>query len=510
MGSSIILKLLNVTHYYRNKKSKKWYLPFGYDAEDIELNNINLHIYQGEALGIIGEPESSKELIGRLLSGEIKPDKGRIVRKKDLFFADIEDKLLQVDTVEDYIANVVTLFPYKTSDHKNEQILKYAHLQEKSQVQIRHLSDAEYAQLLFTLARTSKATVVILNQVLQHLEDYYFEKAIALSDEYINNQLTIVMIDDNVQRIAQASNYLAWISHGQLRMEGSLKQILPIFNDHEKDRLSLTSDEEKANFDVDWKKTRTRVPELTYNFKRTERYNHVKPPVALVRFWTFFIACFVGLVLMALLIFNDIGKLEIGQNIDQATIQNQHKNPYQEKLGYGIVLEDSINLENMDDHKKINIGKYAFMTIVGENNKNYKITIDNKNYKVAKNKIRYFNPAGLYEAHSVKSLAPYMHNNYSNYNEFFNSHLHKKHNKVTESLVPENDKDNRFVVPIVQQPISMLFNDKNKLAGFTIPIKDKDKLKDEFNIDSKFWITKSGDGYFMADLKNNQWIYIEL
>jgi teichoic acid transport system ATP-binding protein len=85
MGSSIILKLLNVTHYYRNKKSKKWYQPFGYDADNIELNNINLHIYQGESLGIIGEPESSKSLVGRILSGEIKPDKGRIVRKADLF-----------------------------------------------------------------------------------------------------------------------------------------------------------------------------------------------------------------------------------------------------------------------------------------------------------------------------------------------------------------------------------------------------------------------------------------
>lgn len=62
MGSSIILKLLNVTHYYRNRKSKKWYQPFGYDAEDIELNNINLHIYQGEALGIIGEIDSSESL----------------------------------------------------------------------------------------------------------------------------------------------------------------------------------------------------------------------------------------------------------------------------------------------------------------------------------------------------------------------------------------------------------------------------------------------------------------
>ncbi|MFW2638074.1 hypothetical protein ACN6L6_11505, partial [Staphylococcus aureus] len=25
MGSSIVLKLLKVTHYYRNKQNKKWY-----------------------------------------------------------------------------------------------------------------------------------------------------------------------------------------------------------------------------------------------------------------------------------------------------------------------------------------------------------------------------------------------------------------------------------------------------------------------------------------------------
>lgn len=48
-----------------------------------------------------------------------------------------------------------------------------------------------------------------------------------------------------------------------------------------------------------------------------------------------------------------------------------------------------------------------------------------------------------------------------------------KHSTVTDSLVPESGKDDRFVVPIVQQPISMLFNDQNKLVGFTIPIKDK-------------------------------------
>lgn len=510
MGSSIILKLLNVTHYYRNKKSSKWYLPFGYDEEDIELNNFNLHIYQGEALGIIGEPGSSKSLIGRLLSGEIQPDKGKVVIKRDLFFADIEDKLLQHTSVNEFVANAVILFQYKTSDHKVEQIIRYAHLEDKADVKVNRLTDSQYAQLLFALARTSKASIIIFNHILQFLDESFIEKAIGLTEEYINQNSTIVMIDDDVQRIAQTSNYIAWVSHGQLRMEGSLNQVLPVFKDHEKDRLSLEDEQEKANFDVDWKKSRTRTPELTYNFKRIERYNHVKPPVAFVRFWTWLSVFVVGLLFMAVLMFNNVGKLQIGQNIDQASIQNQNKDPYEEMLGYAIVLDESITVEDMENGNKQKINQYGFVTITAENNENYRIDVDNKHYKVAKNKVRFFEPAALYEEHNSKSLAPYMHNNYINFYEFFNSHLHKKHSTVTEGLVPENNKDNRFVVPIVQQPISMIFNDENKLKGFTFPIKKEEELKEKFDIENNFWITKSGEGYFMADLKNNKWIYIEL
>lgn len=218
------------------------------------MNNFNLHIYQGEALGIIGEPGSSKSLIGRLLSGEIQPDKGKVVIKRDLFFADIEDKLLQHTSVNEFVANAVILFQYKTSDHKVEQIIRYAHLEDKADVKVNRLTDSQYAQLLFALARTSKASIIIFNHILQFLDESFIEKAIGLTEEYINQNSTIVMIDDDVQRIAQTSNYIAWVSHGQLRMEGSLNQILPVFKDHEKDRLSLEDEQEKANFDVDWKK----------------------------------------------------------------------------------------------------------------------------------------------------------------------------------------------------------------------------------------------------------------
>ncbi|SUM33941.1 sugar ABC transporter ATPase [Staphylococcus gallinarum] len=103
---------------------------------------------------------------------------------------------------------------------------------------------------------------------------------------------------------------------------------------------------------------------------------------------------------MALLMFNDIGKLNINQNIDQSTIQNQHKNPYEEKLAYGIVLADSVKLDSMQNTAAKTVAKYGFVTITGENTKYYRVVVDNKNYRIAKNKLRYFDPAGLFESHS--------------------------------------------------------------------------------------------------------------
>ena len=83
-------------------------------------------------------------------------------------------------------------------------------------------------------------------------------------------------------------------------MEGSLKQVIPVFKDHERDRKVLN---QKKNFHhlILIGKSRTRMPEMTYNFKRIERYNHAKPPIFLVRFWTLMTSFLIGLALMGIL-----------------------------------------------------------------------------------------------------------------------------------------------------------------------------------------------------------------
>ena len=61
-----------------------------------------------------------------------------------------------------------------------------------------------------------------------------FQRAIELSDDYIKNNSTLVLIDNNIDKISETTNYITWVSHGQIRKEGSLNQVLPILKNMKK------------------------------------------------------------------------------------------------------------------------------------------------------------------------------------------------------------------------------------------------------------------------------------
>lgn len=95
------------------------------------------------------------------------------------------------------------------------------------------LTDRQYAQLILSLARTSKAEIVVFNHVLHYLDETFLNRAVELADDYIDNELTLITIDDDLDVIRKVSNYAVWISHGQVRMEGALSKVLPAFTEHE-------------------------------------------------------------------------------------------------------------------------------------------------------------------------------------------------------------------------------------------------------------------------------------
>lgn len=508
MGSAIVLKIINVTHFYRNQKKQNILKPFSYQPEDIELNNITLHIYQGEALGIIGEADSSKSLVGEILAGTVKPDKGRMVRTASLFYANMNQKTVETMSVRDYVEDVIQLYEYEVSSHKVEQIIKYAHLMDQANDTIQNLLDEQYAQLLFSLARASKAKIIILSHILSYLNEDFMAKASLMAREYIEEGLTWVTIDNDIAKIQAVSNYIAWISHGQLRQEGPVKQVIAAYTSHEKDRTSIKSEEALAYFDEDWKRNRLRMPELTYNFKRIERYHHSEPPAFLARVWTWLAIFFIGIILGSLFVFTNFGQLDTQKVTTEDTIAKNNEDPYIEKLAYGIVDAKDVKLNGASGQKDITLPRYAVATITGENKTSYRVENNGQTYTTTKSQFKYINPAALYNRIEREQIATYMKSNYINSVDYFNGELHKSHKAVNDTLVP--GLKNRFVEPITQQPISMLYDDRNKLIGYTFPMVKTEEFKKKFKPDEKYWVGKSDEGFFIADVQNDQWIYIKL
>ncbi|REH88111.1 ABC transporter ATP-binding protein, partial [Staphylococcus felis] len=201
-------------------------------------------------------------------------------------------------------------------------------------------------------------------------------------------------------------------------------------------------------------------------------------------------------------------KIEPSQNTAN-TLAQQSKDPYIDKLAYGIVTNHNAKVSaSHASYKDINVPKYSFLTITGENKTRYQVSLNDKSYTVRKEDLNYFDPAALYQTVDRSELEPYLNNNYMSSIDYFNGELQHKHSDVNEKLVPK--KKNRFVETIIEQPIAMIFDDQNKLKGYTFPINNKEKLKDKFNIKENYWIVKTERGYFIADMKQSQWLYIEL
>ena len=210
-------------------------------------------------LAIIGEPGASKTLLGRIIAGDIKPDRGKINKSVSTYYGDIKDKHLIHLTVRQYVKEIQRLFSYETTSHSVDQIIKFAHLDDKSTFNINMLSHSDFAQLILSIARVCRKELIILNHIIEHLDEDFLEKAKQLSKDYVNDNNSLVFIDNDLEKVEKVSNYVAWISHGQVRMEGSLNQVLPVFKEHEQDRMSIGNDEEQQNFDLDWKESRSRL-----------------------------------------------------------------------------------------------------------------------------------------------------------------------------------------------------------------------------------------------------------
>ncbi|WP_210620187.1 ABC transporter ATP-binding protein [Mammaliicoccus lentus] len=515
MTQQILVRVVNATkYYYKTKKQNKIISLFKLNRLDREiiLKNVTVHLYRGEVLGIIGDDESGKELISRLMTKEISPNIGKVTNNAQTFLADVSHKENDFQTLNELITRTLSLSKVsaKNISKLQDEILDFAELKDKGTSTCQEITQSEYAQLLIGISNYMKPTVAIFTNIIQYLNESFQQKFHDFLTEQKENDRAAVLIDDHVHSIEKMSNYLIWLTYGQVRKEGTVKEVLNHYRDYYKKYNQLYDKEQKSLYDLKWKISQQELPVAQgEGYKRMRKYQYGKIPKSIEKMLFYGTTFLIGASLAALFMFLDVGNLSSNkEDTTKQVIATNSKPEYIDKSAYILSLKKDTEVQSSSKDKNYKLPQYSFLDVTGENESKYRLEIDSQAYTTNKNNLYFFNPAGLYEEKNWSELEDYVDDNYLNYIDFYNSFMHKSHKQVSETIRPENE--NRFNEQMEGQKVHMIFDSDNKLIGFTFDIKNKEKLIKKYNISSDNWVVKSRDGYMVADLKANKWIFIRL
>ena len=208
------------------------------------LNGIDLTIYKGEALGIIGGNGAGKSTMLKLLSRVTAPTEGEI---------DIYGRIasmLEVGTGfngemtgrENVYMNGAILGMTKAEiDSKMEDIIEFSEVREFIDTPVKRYSSGMYVKLAFSVAAHLDSEIMIMDEVLA-VGDMAFQKKCLdkMRDAAKKEGRTVLYVSHNMNTIRQLCDRCIVLDKGKVMFEGSVENAIAVYmNTENNTRVSL-------------------------------------------------------------------------------------------------------------------------------------------------------------------------------------------------------------------------------------------------------------------------------
>lgn len=225
----LLLDMVNVGFFYWRKASL-----FSRDRHWV-LKDINLKLFQGETLGIIGRNGVGKSTLLRLLAGIVMPDKGYVERHCNrvsllALQAGFNNNLTGRENI---FNNALFLGMTKAQVlSKIDEIIEFAELEDFIDQSIKTYSTGMRARLGFSIAIQANPDLFILDEVLGVGDAVFMDKSVKAMKAKICSDQTVVLVSHNLQFINEVCDRVLWIENGTTRAHGESAKIIDRYNNY--------------------------------------------------------------------------------------------------------------------------------------------------------------------------------------------------------------------------------------------------------------------------------------
>lgn len=200
--------------------------------EHYALKGVNMTIYQGETVGIIGTNGSGKSTILKIITGVLNPTSGSVhVNGRISALLELGAGFnMEYNGIENiYLNGTMIGFSKKEIDAKMDDILNFADIGEYVYQPVKTYSSGMFVRLAFAVAINIEPEILIVDEALSVGDVFFQAKCYHKFEEFKEMGKTIVFVSHDLSSISKYCDRVVLLNQGVKLGEGSPKEMIDAY-----------------------------------------------------------------------------------------------------------------------------------------------------------------------------------------------------------------------------------------------------------------------------------------
>lgn len=198
------------------------------------LENVDLQIYKGEVVGILGKNGTGKSSLLRCIAGILKSYKGKLVVHGKIapmlaIGSGIEMELTGMENIK-LISSFMGSNSKKEMAAKLEEIIQFSELSIKDlNRQVKTYSTGMISRLSFSIAISETPDILLIDEVLAVGDAGFQQKCLARIQEIKESGCTILFISHGSDDVRKICTRAICINDGKIAMDGKVEKVIKFY-----------------------------------------------------------------------------------------------------------------------------------------------------------------------------------------------------------------------------------------------------------------------------------------
>lgn len=196
------------------------------------LDEVNLDVYRGECVGIIGTNGSGKSTLLKIVTGVLNPTKGNVrINGKISALLELGTGFNQEYTgIENiYLSGTMLGYSREEMDKKVQQIAEFAEIGDFIYQPVKTYSSGMFARLAFAVAINVEPDILIVDEALSVGDIFFQAKCYRKFNEFKENNKTILFVSHDLGSVLKYCDRCLLLNKGKQVALGKAKEVVDIY-----------------------------------------------------------------------------------------------------------------------------------------------------------------------------------------------------------------------------------------------------------------------------------------